>query len=268
MKKVNVIELYKLLFSFLFATAIMLIGCGGGSSDGGNGRQTLPGENPTGPIVITGTGTGTSTSTGTGTGTRTGTGTNTGTWTGTGTGTDIRTPAELIAKGWSLMDEGNYGGSISYFGNVLNDSTATLDQRQQALNGRGWAKVKYYNTIEGLDDFKASYQMGEINSKAYKESVLGYALALIQATGDSNLDRAIFLLADVLALSNPTLVLGIEHTCIGVSSPEAHAMLAYAYFWRNQVELARTQINQARVDDTSTTGTVYQIYTTLIAAGM
>ena len=267
MTKINMKDYYKLLFSFLLAIAIMLIGCGGGSGDGRD-RQTLPGENPTGPIIITGTGTGTSTSTYTGTGTGTGTGTNTGTGTGTNTGTDVRTPAEFIERGWALMRDGNYGGSISYFGNVLNDPTATEDQRQQALNGRGWAKVKYYNTIEGLDDFKASYQMGEINSVAYRESILGYALALIQATGDANLDKAIFLLANELSLANPTFVLGIEHTCIGVSSPEAHAMLAYAYFWRNQKGLAKVQINQARLDDTSTTGTVYQIYTTLVAAGM
>ena len=75
-------------------------------------------------------------------------------------------------------------------------------------------------------------------------------------------------MADELQLANPTFVLGIEHTCIGVSSPEAHAMLAYAYYWRNQPELAKAQINQARVDDSSTTGTVYQIFTTLTAAGL
>ena len=265
MSKNSIANTYKFIYALIFAIFIMLIGCGGG---GGDGRQTLPGENPTGPIIITGTDTWTGTGTGTGTWTGTGTGTWTGTGTGTGTGTDVRTPTELLEKGWALMREGNYGGSISYFGNVLNDSRATLDQRQQALNGRGWAKVNYYNTLEGLDDFKASYQMGEINPMAYRESILGYALALIQATGDSNLDRAIQLLANELSLSNPTFVLGIEHTCIGVSSPEAHAMLAYAYFWRGQVERAREQIDQARNDDTSTTGTVYQIYMTLLAAGL
>ena len=257
MKKINMIDVYKLLFSVVLATVIMLIGCGGSHSEG---RQTLPGENPTGPIIVPGTGTGTSTSTGTGTQTSTGTGTN--------TEIDVRTPAELLERAWALMQEGNYGGSISYFGNILNDSTATMDQRQQAYNGRGWAKVKYYNTLEGLDDFKASYQMGEINSAAYRESILGYALALIQATGDSNLDRAISLLADELSLANPSFVLGIEHTGIGVSSPEAHAMLAYAYFWRGYIDFARAQIDQARNDDKSTSGTVYQIYTTLTAAGL
>jgi hypothetical protein len=260
MKKINMIVIYKVVFSFMLATAIMLIGCGG--SGGGEGRQTLPGENPTGPIIIPGTNTGTYTQT------QTGTGTGTGSGTGTGTSIEYLTPADLLKRGWEIMKEGNYGGSMTYFDHVISNSNSTPEQRQQAYNGRGWARAKYYNTIEGLDDFKASYQMGELNTNAYKESILGYALALIQATGDSNFDRAIQLLADELQLANPTFVLGIEHTCIGVSSPEAHAMLAYAYYWRNQPELAKAQINQARVDDSSTTGTVYQIFTTLTAAGL
>ena len=256
MNKINMIDIYKLVFSLILAAAVMLIGCGGGG--GGEGRQTLPGENPTGPIIIPGTSTGTGT----------GTGTNTNTGTQTATGTETLTPADLLKRGWEIMKDGNYGGSMTYFDHVIKDSSATPEQRQIAYNGRGWARAKYYNTLEGLDDFKSSYQMGELNTNAYRESILGYALALIQATGDSNFDRAIQLLADELQLTDPTFVLGIEHTCIGVSSPEAHAMLAYAYYWRNQPMLAKAQINQARIDDTSTTGTVYQIYTTLTAAGL
>lgn len=255
MKKNGISDVYKLLFSVLIATALMLIGCGSGS---GEGRQTLPGENPTGPIIIPGTGTGTGTVTKTGTGTET----------GTATSTEVITAAERILKGWSVMNDGNYGGAISYFTAVLNDSQATLDQRQQALNGRGWAKVHYYSTIDGLDDFKASYQLGELNHNAYFESILGYALALIQATGDDNLDRAIQLLASELKLADPSYILGIEHTCIGVSSPEAHAMLAYAYYWRGQSDQAYAQITQARLNDQSTTGTVYQVYQTLLASGL
>ncbi len=84
MKRFNMIDIYKLVFSLILAAAVMLIGCGGGG--GGEGRQTLPGENPTGPIIIPGTGTGTSTNTGTGTGT------------GTATGTEILTPADLLKR--------------------------------------------------------------------------------------------------------------------------------------------------------------------------
>ena len=85
MKKINMIVIYKVVFSFMLATAIMLIGCGG--SGGGEGRQTLPGENPTGPIIIPGTNTGTYTQT------QTGTGTGTGSGTGTGTSIEYLTPA-------------------------------------------------------------------------------------------------------------------------------------------------------------------------------
>lgn len=248
MKRINTTDVCRLVFAVFLTTAILLIGCGGG---GGSGRQTLPGENPAGPIVIPGTGTDTNTYTGT----------------NTGTGTDIMTPAEMIQMGWSVMNDGNYGGGISYFTNALNDSSITAEQRQEALNGRGWAKVNYYSTIEGLEDFKQSYQLGDLSSSNYKESILGYALSLIQATGDDNLDRAIQLLANELELAEPTFVLGIEHTCIGVTSPEAHAMLAYAYSWRGYGAKAKAQILQARIDDPSTTDTVHQIYETLRLSG-
>lgn len=251
MIKIGKSDIYKLVFSAMIATAMMLIGCGGGDS---TGRQTLPGENPYGPIIIPGSGTGTNT--------------NTGTNTKTGTDVDVKTPAEMLAQGWKVMKDGNYGGSMSYFTNVINDTRSTPDQRQQAYNGRGWARVNYYTTIEGLDDFKKSYQLGELNASSYRESVLGYALALIQATGDDNLDRAINLMAVELGLSNPAFVLGIEHTYIGVTSPEAHAMLAYAYYWRGNAVAAKDQIEQARIDDTSVNGTVNQVYETLKAAGL
>ena len=263
MKKINLMDIYKLTFSVSVAFAIMLIGCGGG---GNSARQTLPGENPTGPYVITGTGTGTNTYTNTDT--NTGTGTITKTDTNTGTSTEARTPAEMLIDGWGVMGDGNFGGSLSYFSYVLNLSNSSKDERQQAFNGRGWARAKYYNIIEGLDDFKSSYQLSEINSNAYKESILGYALALIQATGDSNIDSAIVLLADELKLSNPSFVLSYEHTCIGVTSPEAHAMLAYAYFWRGKNELAKAQIMQAKKDDSSSNGIVAQIYSTLELSGL
>ena len=71
-----------------------------------------------------------------------------------------------------------------------------------------------------------------------------------------------------LGLSNPAFVLGIEHTYIGVTSPEAHAMLAYAYYWRGNAVAAKDQIEQARIDDTSVNGTVNQVYETLKAAGL
>lgn len=263
MKKFGILDFYKLTFSAIIVAVMFMMGCGGGS---GEGRQTLPGENPFGPIVIPGTGTGTITGTGTSTSTGTGTGT------GTGTETEIRTPAEMLEKGWKVMEE-NYGGSISYFTNVLNDSSATPQQRQMALNSRGWAKVYYHDTIEGIDDFKDSYKMGELATGSFRESILGYAMVLLQKAGEENLpdvtrnsyfDRAISLLADELGLSNPAYILNIEHSWVGVTSPEAHAMLSFAYFWRNFYDEAKAQIEQARIDDPSSTGIVNQVYETLV----
>jgi hypothetical protein len=169
------------------------------------------------------------------------------------------------------MDSANWGGAISHFSDILGDSRATSAQRQEAYNGRGWAKVKYYRTIEGLEDFKSSVQLGNQDAGSYRESLLGYALALIQAGGDANVRTAVDILADQIGLGDPLYKLALEHLSVGVTSPEAHAMLAYALFWRNDTgdnALAKTQIQQAKIEDTSTTGTVNQVYVTLKAAGL
>lgn len=245
-------DLLRTAFALLVATGSMLIGCGGGG--GSEGRQILPGENPVGPVIITGTGTGT--------------GTNTGTGTGTGTTTTV---AQKITDAWAVMDSANWGGAISHFSDILADSRSTPEQRQQAYNGRGWAKAKYYSTIEGLEDFKSAVQLGNLKESIYKESLLGYALCLIQVGGDLNIKKAVDILADDIGLKDPLFKMTIEHLSIGVSSPEAHSMLAYAYFWRGNsgdAALSKSQIIQARIEDTSITGTVYQVYTTLKAAGL
>jgi hypothetical protein len=219
----------------------MLIGCGGGG--GGTGRQTLPGENPAGPVIITGTGTGTST--------------------GTGTGTDTgQTVAQKITGGWDSMSFGNWGGAILYFEDALNDSRATTEQRQQAYNGRGWARVKYYDTLSGMSDF--------IQAGNTRESLLGYALGLIQQSTQSGISQAVSIL-EGLGLVDTSYQLTLEHQAIGVSSAEAHAMLAYAYFWRGQAgdaDRARAQITAARNADSSESSSIYQIYSTLKQAGL
>ncbi len=260
MNKNRTRDLLRIAFAMFMAAIVTMIGCAGGG--GGDGRQVLPGENPVGPVIITGTGTGTSTGTGTGTGTSTGTGT------GTGTGTSVE---EKVDNAWTVMDSQNWGGAMLHFTDVLNDSRSTPVQRQQAYNGRAWAKVKYYSTIEGLNDFNSAIQLGEKDAASYKESLLGYALALIQTGGTANIRTAVQILAVQLQLADPQFVMTLEHQSIGVSSPEAHAMLAYAYFWRNDdgdAGLAKAQIERARVDDPSTGGIVNQVYTTLKAAGL
>lgn len=229
-----------------FLMTISMIGCGGGG--GGNGRQILPGENPAGPSINTGTGTGT----GSGTGTGTGTGTNTGTL----------TPAEKIVEGWKSFEYGNYGGAIIFFDQVLTDNTATAAERQEAYNGRGWAKSKQYETVSGLSDFQ---QGGDL-----LESRLGYAMALIQNGQLSGIDNAITIMEEI-GLGNTAYTLTLVHQQIGVTSAESHAMLAYAYFWRGTTgddDKARAQINAARALDQSETSSVAQIYATLKKAGL
>ncbi|PKL49350.1 MAG: hypothetical protein CVV42_06565 [Candidatus Riflebacteria bacterium HGW-Riflebacteria-2] len=247
MLKLTTKNLIKTAFVMFIIGVSLVIGCGGGG--GGTGRQTLPGENPAGPVIIIGTGTGTGTSTGTGT--------------GTGTGTDTTlTVSQKIDKGWLAMDSGNWGGAMLYFEDAINDTRATVDERREAYNGRGWSRVKYYNTLSGMSDF---IQAGDL-----KESLLGYALGLIQQGSQSRMSEAVNILIGI-GLDKDTYRLTLEHQAIGVSTAEARAMLAYAHFWRanagDDVE-ARRLILIAKSEDTSATSSVAQIYNTLKAAGL
>lgn len=242
MKRIKTKDLLKTAFALFIIAVTMVMGCGGGGG-GGSGRQTLPGENPAGPVIITGTGT------------------------GTGTGTvPIKPPEPTVAQkidgGWDAMNFGNWGGAILYFDDAVNDSRATVEERQKAFNGRGWARVKYYDTLSGMSDF---IQAGNL-----KESLLGYALGLIQQSTQGGIAQAVQILEDI-GLIDPNYNLTLEHRAIGVSSAEAHAMLAYAYFWRGQTgdeDRARTQIIAARQADPSTTSSVDQIHKTLKKAGL
>lgn len=232
------------IFTFLsFILSLTMIGCGGGG--GGNGRQVLPGENPAGPVINTGTGTGGGGGGG-----------------GTASNTPIITPAEKITEAWKNIDYGNYGGAIIYFDQVLSDTSATTKERQQAYNGRGWARAKQYDTLSGMSDF---LQGGDL-----LESRLGYALALIQKGQLAGISDAIGILEDI-GLGDIHYTLTLEHQQIGVTSAEAHAMLAYAYFWRGNTgddDKARAQILEARRVDSSETSSVAQIYATLKKAGL
>lgn len=244
MQKPRTRDLIKVAFALYIAAISLIIGCGGGG--GGTGRQTLPGENPVGPVITTGTGTGTGTGPGTGPGTTTG-----------------PTVTEKLKSGWDAMQSGNWGGAILYFEDAINDSRSTTEERQQAYNGRGWARVKYYDTLAGMSDF---IQAGNL-----KESRLGYALGLIQQSTQSGIAQAVTILETDVGLLDPNSKMTIEHQGIGVSNAEAHAMLAYAYFWRAQVgdaAKARDQILAARAEDATETSSVFQIFKTLQSAGL
>ncbi len=234
----------------MVALAFTTMGCGGG----GAGRQSLPGENPTGPITGTGTGTGSSTGTSTGT--------STATSTGTGTGTGTQTGADLLAQGWHEMRTGNWFAAISRFEAVLALTTATPSERDQANNGLGWA----YTRASGLE---AGFTFFSAASANVGESKVGLAAALIHRGQISGVDQAISLLeAENIGISS--FVYTPPHP-IGVSSPEAHALLAYAYFWRNNAgddQKAREQITAARAVDRSANTSVGQIYAVLLNMGL
>lgn len=221
---------YKNLLACLIVAIVLvsagLVGCG----DGGNGRQTLPGENPFGPY-ITGTGTGTATSTSTGTGTNTDT---------------SLTPAQAIKNGSDKMLEGNFIAAVQAFTAVIYDSTATAAQKQEAYSGRGWAKAKLPvdqggGTIVAIPDLKQASNMtpgADADPVVANESKLGYALALIQlvvsgsdtANDSANLTIAIAIIDSLLA--KPVWngdVIREKNASVYVAAPGARAMLALAY---------------------------------------
>lgn len=235
-----------MIVSILFVALVAVfaaIGCGGGS--GGTGRQTLPGEFGVGPITLPGT---------------------------EPEPVDPPepspppvvdpTPQDNLAAGWQAMNYGNYGAAINYFTRVINDPDATSEERRQAYNGRGWARVRYYSTTAGMSDF---IQAGDL-----KESLLGYAMGLVQQGTRTSVSRAVDIFEQI-GLDDPDYQLTIEHQAIGVTSADAHAMLAYSYFWRAEpgdADRAREQIQAARRDDSSQTSSVGQIYNTLKMAGL
>lgn len=224
-------QIFRILFLIVFMIIVSLIGCGSG--DAGGGRQILPGEK-----VIT--------------------------------VTPFQPldpdpgsePDDIVESGWRAMDYGNYAEAIVFFTDVIENPDSTGSQRQIAYNGRGWAKAREYGAVQGISDF---VQGGNL-----EESLLGYALALVQEAKQSSVVKAVDVFEQI-GLSDPSYRLKIANTAIGVSSSEAHAMLAYAYFWRSQPGdhgRARTQINAAMTTHASNSPIVTQIYNTLKEAGL
>lgn len=232
-------------FFLLVATITMTIGCGGGG--GNTGRQVLPGENPVGPGVSPGTDTGTGP---------------TPAPDPDPTPAPAPSPEETCKAGWEAMNDRKYGSAIVYFTNVINDSRSTPEEKERAYMGRGWAKAKDDGVVSGKSDFARG---GDLT-----EARLGYALALIQESTQPSVARAVDVLKEI-GLADPQHQLPEMHSSIGVSSASAHAMLAYAYFWRadaGDAEKARDQIIAARAVDKSSFSYVEQIYETLKKAGL
>jgi hypothetical protein len=92
----------------------------------------------------------------------------------------------------------------------------------------------------------------------------------VQQGKQSGIAQAVDIFEEI-GLGDTDYELTLEHQAVGITSAEAHAMLAYAYFWRGQTgddDLAREQILAARQADGSDTSSVAQIYNTLKKAGL
>jgi len=240
---INARLLVSILLSVLVIALLATNGCGGG---GGGGRQVLPGENPIGP----------------GTGTGSGTGTGTGTGSGTGTGTGTESPSKVLADGWLDMAADNFYGAQDKFQSVTTRSDATTAEKAEGFNGLGWARAKANGLVTGMSDFT---QAGSL-----VEAELGMASALIQRAQLDDVKQAVTLF-ETIQLGAPSFVLTVTHAAIGISNAEAHAMLAYAYYWRGASGddiKARDQINAARQQDSSSTSPVGQIYNLLKKLGL
>lgn len=210
-------------------------GCGGGG--GGSGRYTLPGEIPD-PSGGSGGGGG-----------------------GGGTGGETD-PDSLLASAWEDFKFGAFSSAISKFNQVLAISGITDTQKAEAYNGIGWAQAKSAGIESGYSSFTQA-------ASTLNESRVGLAAALIQRGEKTGFAQAIQVLEQV-GLSNTAYRFQATHP-IGVSNAEAHAMLAFAYFWRNgagDIDKARAQITVARSEDGSADGSVAQIHKTLKDLGL
>lgn len=213
----------------LAATIVMANGCG---SSSGTGRYTVPME-------ITGGG---------GTGSTGGT-TGPGGPGGPGTQTDVKT---LLSSGWSDFEYGAYASAINKFNEVLLRSNLTDGERAEANTGLGWSLTKANGVSAGRTYFARA---SDINNDAK----IGLAAANIQA-GDYNSAEH---LLEILGVNDLSYEFSSNYP-IGISSAEAHAMLALAYFMNGNRSGAKDQINAATASDLSADSSVRQIRQTLI----
>ncbi|GAB1352976.1 hypothetical protein MASR1M12_17090 [Erysipelotrichia bacterium] len=203
-------------------------GCGSG---GGSGRYTIPPEIPT-----PGTGTG-----GGGTG-------------GTGE-TDIES---LILSGWEDFKYGAYSSAINKFNQALISNNITDNQKYEAYNGLGWAQTKSTGAASAHGSFS---QAVAGNSDA---AFVGLAASLIQLGQRDGFSRALELLNKVggKGLSDNTTTFATKYP-VGVSNAEAHAMIAWCYFWTGNTTEAVRKINYARTIESAADSSVTQIFEAL-----
>lgn len=224
----------KLMVLFTIGVIILIAsGCGSG---GGSGRYTIPPEIP----VPGGGGGG-------------------GDPTDPGGETD---PDALIASAWEDFRYGAFSSAINKFNQVLTISNITEEQKVQAYNGLGWSLTKSSGVESGYSAFTQAASQNN-------EARVGLAAALIQRGQMAGFKQAIQLLEEV-GLRNTAYVFQSTHP-IGISNAEAHAMLAFCYFWRNELgdhDKARSQINVARTEDSSNDSSVAQIYKSLKDLGL
>jgi hypothetical protein len=223
-------------FLVLFTIGIIILIASGCGSGGGSGRYTIPPEIPT-----PGTG-------GTGGG-------------GTG-GTGETDPEALILSAWEDFRYGAYSSAINKFNQVLTTSNLSEEYRVKAYNGLGWALTKSSGVESGYSAFTQA-------ASSNNEARVGLAAALIQRGQLTGFKQAIVLLEQVGLQSTSTTFTPTNP--IGVDNAEAHAMLAFCYFWRNEGtdrDKAKSQIEFARTIDASNDSSVAQIYKSLQDLGL
>lgn len=220
-----------ILLSIGIAIIMLANGCGSG---GGSGRYTIPPEIPS-----------------PGAGAPPGIG-----------GPGETDPDSLIASAWEDFRYGAYSSAINKFNQVLTMTSISESQKAKAYNGLGWSMTK----STGVESaYSAFTQAATTNNEAR----IGLASALMQRGQNSGFRQAIQLLEQV-GLHNTAYTFQSTNP-IGIDNAEAHAMLAFCYFWRNELgdhDKARSQINVARAEDGSNDSSVAQIYKALKDLGL
>ncbi|MFC1744292.1 hypothetical protein ACFL35_09865 [Candidatus Riflebacteria bacterium] len=167
----------------------------------------------------------------------------------------------LIESAYTLFEIQEYSNATAAFSNLTSRTDLSTNQRVKSLVGLGWSQFKSQGADASISSFNETVSLSPGNADA--KVALG--AALVQSNANRDVNRAVTLLEEV-GLGNTAFVYNQERR-FGISNAEAHALLALAYWLRNQTgdrDAAKGQINTAKAADSAGDSSVAQIEQTLI----
>lgn len=166
------------------------------------------------------------------------------------TGVVLTTQVELLAESWNLLSLRSYQAAIEKFNKVLNDNP-TEAQRYEAITGIGFSVAKKDSAMASLSYFEQAWQYNN-------DARAGYAGALISRGTQEDMDKVIKVLESI-DVNNPLKFNYTPRKETGVTNADLHAMLAYAYFSRGNLDKATIHIDYAKQQNSENSESVNAI---------